>query len=400
MGGTDSFGGPTAPLRWQELVGELSSLYEQSFSRALLLEQMEVDLGESFTRARNEDLEKRVKELEREVAVWRQAHERECVAKEAMLGTINGLNRELAGVREDAPLVVCLIDGDGTIFAQEYLLNGQVGGRTAAQALHRGMLEYLGPASTRATVCTTVYFNRTGLRDILARSNICTYSQFDAFWIGFVQAASMFQVVDVGPGKEAADAKLREALRTYSRMPQTMLVFFGGAHDAGYRPPLQALALNNSLDKVVLIQAHDEIAYELRALNLQTVKWGGLFISHKIGNPRFADHNASGSPRPGTPLNRSGSPRSSTPNTPRARATPEPLPGMRSIDPRIPLAKQVPPPCNFYYLSSTCLKGDDCTDAHNYMLTSQQLATLRNAAKKTPCSMLNNGTIRPLPPAD
>lgn len=71
------------------------------------------------------------------------------------------------------------------------------------------MLEFLAPAGTRATVCATICCNRTGLRDALNRAGTCTGPQFDAFWIGFQQAASTFYLVDVGPGKEAADAKLR-----------------------------------------------------------------------------------------------------------------------------------------------------------------------------------------------
>ncbi|KZV99631.1 hypothetical protein EXIGLDRAFT_640358 [Exidia glandulosa HHB12029] len=385
MGDVDNTGMPATPLRWQQLVGELSSLYEQTHHRATRLEHMELEL--EFSRARNEELEKRVKDLEREVQVWRQAHERECAAKEAMANNMADLHKEIGSMKEDTPLVVCLIDGDGTIFAQDFLVNGQEGGRLAARALHRGMLEYLGSAATRAVVCATVYCNRMGLREALSRNEVCSHTQFDAFWIGFSQAASMFQMVDVGPGKEAADAKLREALRVYSRMPQTMRVFFGGAHDGGYRPPLQALALDNSLDKVVLIQAYDEIAYDLRVLNLHAVRWDGLFMAQKIGGlpgdrgplSRPDGANAHGSPHP------SGS--SAAPNSPGPQEPPPP--GMRYIDPTIPIGKNVPPPCNFHYLLSNCMQGVKCPYGHNYILTPQQLAALRKAAKKAPCFIVN-----------
>jgi hypothetical protein len=48
-----------------------------------------------------------------------------------------------------------------------------------------------------------------GLLDTLTGHDICTREQFEAFLVGFSQASPRFLLVDVGYGKEAADAKIK-----------------------------------------------------------------------------------------------------------------------------------------------------------------------------------------------
>jgi len=85
-------------------------------------------------------------------------------------------------------------------------------------------------------------------------------------------------------------------------MPQVVRVFFGGAHDGGYRAPLSALMLEKCADKVTLICPNDEIAYDLRSLKLSEVRWKGLFMRGNL-NDRDGGHGR-------------------TPSTPRPNATP------------------------------------------------------------------------------
>lgn len=58
-----------------------------------------------------------------------------------------------------------------------------------------------------------MYVNRLGLGDVLEYSRVCTRGEWDAFVHGFNQASPLFSIVDVGYGKEAADAKLRGECR-------------------------------------------------------------------------------------------------------------------------------------------------------------------------------------------
>ena len=97
----------------------------------------------------------------------------------------------------------------------------------------------------------------------------------------------------------------------YACMPQVVRVFFGGAHDGGYRAPLSALMVENCADKVSLICPNDEIAYDLRSLRLSEVRWKGLFmrgnLNDRDGGRARSEANpsvtpGSGSTSGGTPL--------------------------------------------------------------------------------------------------
>lgn len=112
-------------------------------------------------------------------------------------------------------------------------------------------------------------------------------------------------------------------------MPQVLRVFFGGAHDGGYRPPLAALALEGFINKVVLIQAHNEIAYDLRSMKLQVVRWDGIFMPQKLVLPGQSNAQASSSNTAQPP------PNISMPNSPAPTHAQEPPSGMRYVDPKI-----------------------------------------------------------------
>jgi len=58
-----------------------------------------------------------------------------------------------------------------------------------------------------------------GLMETLTGHNICTQEQFEAFWVGFSQASPRFLVIDVGYGKEAADAKIKGVFSSSNRSP-------------------------------------------------------------------------------------------------------------------------------------------------------------------------------------
>jgi len=89
-----------------------------------------------------------------------------------------------------------------------------------------------------------IFVSKIGLETILERlvnpsiserglkltvmKGVCTSEELSAFFKGFVQAHPLFDVIDVGAGKEKADHKLREHLDLFLRNPQTTKIFFGG----------------------------------------------------------------------------------------------------------------------------------------------------------------------------
>lgn len=192
----------------------------------------------------NNDLTLRVSELEEELAVWKQARAKlvqdHAYDKQQLQAKVEVLekrlqNVEVSTVRSFFPsgsgtipllislsdsqdsMILCVIDGDGNIFSNNLLVSGLDGGRDAGRALTYGIDEYLKTSNFqsrgRLTLWLTVYFNKKGLQETLVANNVCSMEQFEAFLTGFSQASPRFSLVDVGPGKEAADAKIKGRYR-------------------------------------------------------------------------------------------------------------------------------------------------------------------------------------------
>jgi hypothetical protein len=113
-----------------------------------------------------------------------------------------------------------LIDGDGTIFASDLIARGHEGGFTAAQILTESTQKYILSRFSldQFQLWTHVFYNKRGLSEALGRSNLLSAkTKLDDFMIGFNQAAGRFSMIDVGPGKEVADAKIKGARRILGR---------------------------------------------------------------------------------------------------------------------------------------------------------------------------------------
>ncbi|EPQ59339.1 hypothetical protein GLOTRDRAFT_114059 [Gloeophyllum trabeum ATCC 11539] len=348
------------------------------------------------TVTRNTELQARLNEAELELSVWKQAHsaaldsaERDRKAHMLHVATLNSQIASLQEIGTQSPLMLCIIDGDGNIFSPNLLTQGVQGGRQAAQELTRGIAGYIQdhdlPVGTSVVFSVVVFFNRKGLLDTLVSHGICTTEQFEAFFLGFGQASPRFWTVDVGIGREPADTKIKDYLQTYGRFPQTLRIIFGGGHDNAYMPTLTAMENEQLLGKVVILQGCDDLASEIRSLDLPILRIDGLFMEHKL---------SSASKKPGPiPL---GGLWSITTNggllSPRSPpvCSPSELDG-RFIDPS---RVKSPPPCNEHYLMS-CSKGGSCKYSHDYILTPDQLGALARNAKKAPCNYLKNGLTCP-----
>jgi len=234
----------------------------------------------------------------------------------------------------------------------------------------------------RLSFWVSVFVTKKRLLEALRAHEICTDEQFEAFMMGFSQASPRFLIVDVGGGKDATDVKIKEYLQTFSRFPQTLRVFFGGAHDNSYAPTLKVLDNEQLLGKFVVLQGHTEMTPELQNLALPSIEVEGLFLDKKLSVPSKV-------PKP-TPL--VTTPYSTATNTNGGLMSPRsPVRAVgKSIDPSVPLHKQNPPPCNEHYLM-VCNKNASCKYSHDYVLTQEQLASLRSNAKKAPCNWLKNG---------
>ncbi|KAI9063042.1 hypothetical protein FKP32DRAFT_1686352 [Trametes sanguinea] len=396
---------------WKSLLEQQTALFEKTFSK-------------------NAELEARVEELERELSVWKEAFKTADGDRKVLNKTVLKLERNLGALKEDNPLILCLIDGDGNIFSADLIKQGQAGGRQAAALLTKGLTDYLAsidpadasaPAS-RGQVWLTIYCNKSGLVETLTGNAVCTVEEFEAFVLGFNQSSPLFSIVDVGNGKEAADSKIKECLRVFTRFPQTSKVFFGGAHDNGYTSTLNLLQNEGLLDKVVLLKGYKDLAHEINSLNLPELEIDGIFITKKLytnGTKKAAAAAAAAAAAVTKPVSKPASLNSVT-SSPKSVNSPKPgkqpalqqvqeaekarskagtpvtngkgTPGKkpRALDPTQPLHKQKPPPCNFHYLAK-CHNGDRCRYEHHYILTPEQITELRVNAKRWPCPAINNG---------
>ncbi|KZT20789.1 hypothetical protein NEOLEDRAFT_1140325 [Neolentinus lepideus HHB14362 ss-1] len=351
------------------------------------------------TVTRNTELEARLNEVELELSVWKQAHsaaldvaERDKKIYALQVATLNSQIASLQALSTQSPLILCIIDGDRNVFVESLLIQGLQGGRQAAQQLTKGVAEYIQdqdlPIGSGVVFSVVIFFNKKRLLDTLVSHFICTADQLDAFLLGFSQASPRFWIVDVGSGKEAVDGKIKDYLQTYGRFPQTLRIIFGGGNENSYMPTLTAMENEQLLGKVVILQSYDDLASEIRSLNLPSLRIDGLFMDN---DPFYGTKRSGPNPLDGLwSITTNGglmSPRS------------PPVSSLsqgegKFIDPTKPLHKQSPPPCNEHYLMS-CSKGGSCKYSHDYILTPEQLVALSKNAKKAPCNYLKNGLICP-----
>ena len=119
----------------------------------------------------------------------------------------------------------------GAIFSPDLLAKGQEGGLAAAKMLAESVRQDFSSRYQldQFHLWVYVFYNKRGLVDAIGRAGLTAAKQkFDDFVFGFNQAAERFVMVDVGSGKEAADAKIKVILEDNIRLPQTSKILFGG----------------------------------------------------------------------------------------------------------------------------------------------------------------------------
>jgi hypothetical protein len=91
-------------------------------------------------------------------------------------------------------------------------VRGSAGGHDAAKMLSDSILQFLKQeyGGHPYQLWVNIFLNKRGLMDASARAgNPMVKTRFEDFLMGFNQAAERFIMVDVGSGKEAADAKIK-----------------------------------------------------------------------------------------------------------------------------------------------------------------------------------------------
>lgn len=108
--------------------------------------------------------------------------------------------------------MVVLLDGDGMIFNDDLLQQGEKGGKEAASQLWGATNDFVNqalPNLSSPKILARIYANVKGLGDVLQKSSIIDRAVlFEDFARGFNGSKLLFDFIDVGTGKDKADDKI------------------------------------------------------------------------------------------------------------------------------------------------------------------------------------------------
>ncbi|KAI0796542.1 hypothetical protein C8Q75DRAFT_802236 [Abortiporus biennis] len=321
-------------------------------------------------------------------------------------------SREMKSLKILDHRVVCLIDGDGSIFSLSEIAKGQAGGLSVATRLTEAIRGHVPSEKHPYHLYAWIFYNRSGLLETLKKySKENARKGFDDFVLGFNRASERFLMTDVGSGKEAVDSKLRAILEDQIKSVETIKVIFGGCHDNGYLNTLRSLITSGHADKLVLLRGYREMAAGFQALQVPSLEIQEMFEPEKLGTlqlptmmvsppltpPGLTKNTAMDSPSPTSPQAVTVKVRAVSWSSIAQANMPIPwrkssisIPKLRPVVPKKPLSKHEPPPCNMHYLAR-CKFGESCDYAHDYDLKPVHIEEMRSHAQRTPCSTVNRG---------
>ena len=109
--------------------------------------------------------------------------------------------------------ILVLLDGDGMIFDDRLIANGEAGGKEAAallwNAISNDVHQRIPDLGIDYKIVVRIYANLKGLGDACNRSGIIDHPlHMDEFARGFTGSRQLFDFIDVGTGKDRADDKI------------------------------------------------------------------------------------------------------------------------------------------------------------------------------------------------
>jgi hypothetical protein len=98
-------------------------------------------------------------------------------------------------------------------FQNDLIRDGEQGGRRAAAQIHSAVVNFIQQEAkdipNEARIICRIYANVRGLAEVLIRTGVISdVATFEDFARGFTRGKTLFDFVDVGPGKDRADEKL------------------------------------------------------------------------------------------------------------------------------------------------------------------------------------------------
>ncbi|KAJ5180503.1 hypothetical protein N7492_003713 [Penicillium capsulatum] len=203
--------------------------------------------------------------------------------------------------------VVVLVDGDGAIFQDDLLARPKEGANEASRRIVQAVKESLRDDPLEQediTILVRIFANLNDLGKTLHLSNIIPQrTDLITFAEHLTTSRGEFDFINVGPGKENADSKMRKMLDHFYRNVQCKKIFFAGCHDNGYLHDLQQYT-NNAHDdahRIVLVETTPAQPSFRSLLPFPIVRFDNVFrstslrLGDSLPSPGCAGHSP---PRP------------------------------------------------------------------------------------------------------
>ncbi|KAF1814882.1 hypothetical protein P152DRAFT_236851 [Eremomyces bilateralis CBS 781.70] len=388
-------------------------------------------------REHNRNSQKKIRDLERQLAE----------KDDATTKSKDKLSMELRMLRDRDPFVLILLDGDGIVFADELLAEGEDGGRKAAGLFESQIRDFLEQSPNpnlssipHARIVCRLYVSMKSFSEVCYRAGLASRPEIvEQFFRGFTKSKLLFDSIDVGHGKDRADEKIRENFKLNLFDPHCRQIILGCSHDNGYRRLLEDYESDEGILARVTLLEGVPFEFELKSLPFNKIKFGSIFRSNKIVAPSTLPTMPIIRKESMTPPTATPSPevaaanlasKSRVPSWATAAATTTPAAPSSSNGVPLGLSKsaqsqqftagsdpprsQSPPPirrnkyrerldppfhitdkavydhvkglrlCNQYFLNGQCYK-EECRNRHDYKPTPRELNMLRLVARTMPC---------------
>ncbi|EXJ92478.1 hypothetical protein A1O3_01029 [Capronia epimyces CBS 606.96] len=158
------------------------------------------------------------------------------------------------------PFVLVLVDGDITMFSDDYVRRGSVGGHDAARDLRKAVYEYFKTKTgfhLDTKIVIHVFANIAGLSKIYQEARILPDPVvLRQFLQGFNKQHALCHFIDAGDDKEAADNKVKEEMELFYNNTHCKHIMFAGSGDNSYAVFLRQYSLTDQIcSRVILVES-------------------------------------------------------------------------------------------------------------------------------------------------
>jgi hypothetical protein len=344
----------------------------------------------------------------------------------------------LSGSQDRDPFVVLLIDGEGSMFSDEYIKKGAQGGKEAAELLSSAASEFVSqtlPHLNNPKIVVRIYANVRGTAEALCKIGVIDkLALFDDFIRSFNTTRILFEFVDAGNRKDAVGDKVGELLKLYLYDCHCHQIILGPSSESDYAPFLKDIVNDQQVhDHVTLLESipFDGDLASMKS-KFQSTSFENLFRTTKVipstAPPVLKPLQTIQATLPALSRVSSNGTNASASSTPAMTwasmtATPFVPAASRSVTPstqsslpvQSPVAKSVPgidrnrlgqrvdkfdstmpreeiqrikklKLCNIFYLQgSEACTNLNCSHDHDYRLNAKEKTYLREVARMTPC---------------